>query len=155
VVIATCTKWRKDDSKEVNWVIKHATRTLVKNGCAEVFPLLGFTENPQIMIEKMTLSNEVIKLGESVSFDFDVKSASNNVQNIVIDYAIYFVKANGAQQAKVFKLKNIKLKPKSIINLNKSFYFRPITTRKYYKGEHKIELLVNGNTLLTKDFIVE
>lgn len=154
VVIATCKKWRKDDSKEVNWVIKHATRTLVKKGCAEVFPLLGFTENPQITIEEIKLSNDVIKLGESISFDFDIKSDSNNLQNIVIDYTIYFVKSNGTQQGKVFKLKNITLKPNESMSLKKSFSFRPITTRKYYKGEHKIELLVNGNALLTKDFVV-
>jgi 3-methyladenine DNA glycosylase AlkC len=154
IVIKTCKQWKTVDSKEVDWVIKHATRTLVKNGCAEVFPLLGFSENPDVAINEISLSSNAIKLGESISFDFTIKNQSNNLQKLVVDYAIYFVKNNGAQQAKVFKLKNIALKPNESMSLNKSFSFKPITTRKYYKGEHKIEILINGKATLAKNLTV-
>ena len=156
VVINTCKQWlnekTKTDAKEVDWVIKHATRTLVKNGYAEVFSLLGFTENPKVNIDQIILSNEVIKLGEAINFTFNITSASQKPQHFVIDYAIHFVKANGKQQAKVFKLKNVTLQPNETINLSKSFSFKPITTRKYYLGEHKIELLLNGQPVSAKSF---
>lgn len=154
LVIDTCKKWATLNSKNVDWIIKHATRTLVKVGNPEVFPLLGFTENPQIKIEAIELSNQQIKLGESITFNAILKANSNSIQRIVIDYAIHFVKANNKQQAKVFKLKNITLEPNELINLKKSFSFKPITTRKYYKGEHKIALLVNGKTIISKSFHV-
>lgn len=154
LVIDTCKTWSALSSKEVDWVIKHATRTLVKTGNAEVFPLLGFTKNPQIIIKGIEISNNKIKLGGSISFSFNIKANSDDTQNIVIDYAIHFVKSNNKQQAKVFKLKNIKLKPNESITLEKSFSFKPITTRKYYTGEHKIELFVNGKGLASKNFNV-
>lgn len=154
LVIDTCKVWSKFSSKDIDWVIKHATRTLVKSGNTEVFPLLGFTESPQILIEDIEISNNKVKLGESIYFNFNIKANSNDIQKIVIDYAIHFVKSNNKQQAKVFKLKNIKLKPNESIILKKSFSFRPITTRKYYKGEHKIELLVNGKVIIAKEFTV-
>ncbi len=158
VVINTCKKWtnekNKSNKKEIDWVIKHATRTLVKNGYAEVFPLLGFTENPEVSIDEIVLSNEVIKLGEVINFTFNINSQSQKPQHFVIDYAIHFVKANGKQQAKVFKLKNITLQPNETSNLSKSFSFKSITTRKYYIGEHKIELLLNGQPISTKSFEV-
>ncbi|WP_426357627.1 DNA alkylation repair protein [Pseudocolwellia sp. HL-MZ19] len=156
VVINTCKQWSnektKSNAKEVDWVIKHATRTLVKNGYAEVFSLLGFTEAPEVSIDAIVLSNQVIKLGEAVSFAMNISSTVQHAQHFVIDYAIHFVKANGKQQAKVFKLKNVTLQPNETIKLSKSFSFKPITTRKYYIGEHKIELLLNGKPISAKSF---
>lgn len=151
VVINTCKQWTNDknksNKKEIDWVIKHATRTLVKNGCAEVFPLLGYTENPDVCIDEIVLSNSIVKLGETISFETNIRSVSHKPQHFVIDYAIHFVKANGKQQGKVFKLKNVTLQPNERVKISKSFSFKAITTRKYYIGEHKIELLVNGKAI--------
>jgi len=154
IVINTCKKWSQLKNKDVDWVIKHATRTLVKNGNVDVFPLLGFTEKPEILIEEFKTSESKIKLGNTIKFAFCIKSLKHEIQTLVIDYAVYFNKANNKQQAKVFKLKNIILQPHQSINLTKSFSFKAITTRKYYCGEHKIELLVNGKPLLNKSFTV-
>jgi len=154
LVINTCKEWKELKNKDVNWVIKHATRTLVKAGNTDVFPLLGFTENPEITLESFKLSTQQLSLGEAITFDFTVKSTSKKKQSMVVDYAIYFVKANGQQQAKVFKLKNITLTPNESLAVNKSFSFKAISTRKYYAGEHKVALLVNGKILSTKTFMV-
>jgi len=152
VVIKTCKTWVKDKTKEVDWLIKHATRTLVKNGVTEVFPLLGFTENPKVIVDDIQLSSDVIKLGNSIEFDITIKSNSEETQTFVIDYAIHFMKANSTQQAKVFKLKNLTLSPNESLGLSKSFSFKPITTRKYYAGEHKLEVLLNGQAISAKNF---
>ena len=154
LVIDVCKQWYKNANSELKWLIKHATRTLVKAGHAEIFPLLGFTENPQIAIEQLSLSNKEVKFGERIVFQFNLLSKSNIGQKLVIDYAIHFVKANGKQQAKVFKLKNINLKKEEQITLTKQFSFKPISTRKYYKGEHKIEILVNGICMANENFNV-
>lgn len=154
VVINTCKEWKKSKLKAVDWVIKHATRTLVKQGFTEVFALLGYTDEPKLLIKRFNLSGKEIKLGETIAFNFDVVSDDTSLQNIVIDYAIYFVKANGESKAKVFKLKNISLDKGETITLEKSFSFKAITTRKYYKGQHKIEILVNGKGVSSKSFTV-
>ena len=154
IVIKTCKSWLTKPTKEIQWLIKHATRTLVKEGNTEVFPLLGYTENPKINIETIDLSNTHIKLGETITFKFALKSLADYTQEVVIDYALYFMKANGIQKAKVFKLKNQTIASKESITLTKSFSFKTITTRKYYKGEHKIEILVNGVSKISQQFNV-
>lgn len=155
IVIKTCQKWQKLKTKEIDWLIKHATRTLVKQGLPDVFALLGYTQNPEMTIESLELSNNSIKLGHTISFKCNIQSTSESTQHLVLDYALYFVKANGTQQSKVFKIKHITLKPKEKVTLEKSFSFKPITTRKYYAGEHKIELLINGKAHINKSFIVK
>jgi len=154
LVIDTCKVWSTLASKDIDWVIKHATRTLVKAGCSDVFPLLGYTENPQLNIEAFELSNKEIQLGQSIQFNFKINSTSLEKQNIVIDYAIHFMKANNQQHAKVFKFKNVKLRSNESLQLNKSFSFKKISTRKYYTGEHKIEILVNGKVVSDNKFTV-
>lgn len=154
VVINTCKQWLQKPTKEIQWLIKHATRTLVKAGNKDVFPLLGYTENPQIIIDEFSLSEQNIKLGESISFNLIIRSNAKTDQSIVIDYAIHFMKANGKQQAKVFKCKNQKLAANESVKLSKSFSFKAITTRKYYSGKHKLEVLVNGISISSKMFTV-
>jgi hypothetical protein len=154
LVINICRQWYKNANSELQWLIKHATRTLIKAGHPEVFPLLGFTEKPQISVMHLSISNKTIKLGETIAFEFNLLSKSKSRQKLVIDYAIHFVKANGKQQAKVFKLKNVTLTKNENVTLNKQFSFKAISTRKYYTGEHRIEILVNGLVMANCNFNV-
>jgi len=155
VVIETCQQWYPDASPEVKWLIKHATRTLVKQGEPRVFSLLGYTDKPKLECSNLKLSAPSIALGDSLSFTLTLKSMTNIKQTFVVDYAIYFVKANGEQKAKVFKLKNIELSGEGLVELSKKVSFKAISTRKYYPGMHKIQLLVNGQAQQSTEFMVE
>jgi len=154
LVIEVCKQWYKNANNELKWLIKHATRSLVKYGYTDVFPLLGFTENPQVTISELSVPANNIKLGDKMPFQFILHSNSNDKQKLVIDYAIHFVKANGKQQAKVFKLKNIVIAKEDKKILAKQFSFKPISTRKYYVGEHKLEIFVNGISMAVANFNV-
>ncbi len=154
VVITACKDWLKTPTPNTDWVVKHATRTLVKAGNKDVFPLLGYTKKPNIKKTEFSLSQRKIRMGESISFTLSIQSHAKSIQNFVVDYAIHFVKANGKQQAKVFKCKNVKLTESEGISLTKTFSFKPITTRKYYPGEHAIEILINGESLAKLPFEV-
>ena len=143
-VISTCRRWKKNASSERQWIIRHATRSLVKSGHPGIFGLLGFTVNPRVNIEQMKLERGRIKLGESLAFSAQVISSSQQKQKLVIDYAIHHVKANGARKPKVFKLGEKTLAPGESITVSKTHAIRLITTRKYYAGVHAVELLING-----------
>lgn len=157
VVIATCKNWKISSGNDhnVDWVIKHATRTLIKSGHPSAFSLLGYTENPLVDIFNFSLSKKHLLMGDAINFTFQLKSGSTKTQSLVIDYAIHFFKANGKQRSKVFKLKNIILKGNEIISLFKNHSFKPISTRKYYSGEHKIEILINGKSTEIKIFTLK
>jgi len=153
VVIKICKQWHKNKLNQHElWVIKHATRSLVKMGNKDVFSLLGYTDNPQVQIKKIELNNNKIKRGEDLNFDFNLTSTSGENQKIVVDYAIHFVKANGKTKEKVFKLKSFTIDSNTNVVLTKKYSFKEISTRKYYIGAHKIEILVNGQTKATKSF---
>ena len=155
LVINTCKQWLTEannkPSAELKWLIKHATRTIVKQGHPEVFALLGFTNKPKVDVELNIKTPEVV-YGNQLEFDITLTSKAKKLQSFVLDYAIHFVKANGETSPKVFKLKNINLAAGETIALSKKQAIKPITTRKYYAGEHKVEVFVNGESKLNKSF---
>jgi 3-methyladenine DNA glycosylase AlkC len=152
LVTNTCKIWlenhdKNNSRKNLDWLIKHATRSLIKANFLEAFTLLGFTEKPKVSLSLLALSSQKISVGDKVNFSFDLESKTENAQKLVVDYIIHFVKANGEQRGKVFKLKNITLKANEKITLSKSHSFKKISTRKYYTGEHAIEIVVNGKVM--------
>jgi len=144
IVIQVCRNWVDDSNLKISKLIRHATRTLVKSGHPDVFGLLGYSETPQLSVQSLHLDRQHIELGESISFSLLIKSTASKQQRVVIDYAVHLMKANGKSAAKVFKLKSVTIEPGKTVELHKSHPFKKITTRKYYTGQHAIELLVNG-----------
>jgi 3-methyladenine DNA glycosylase AlkC len=144
LVIQICSEWSKAATNERKWIIRQATRSLVRAGNPEVFPLLGYTDNPKITIRNLRLDREIVKIGEGLSFSFDIASASKTGQSFILDYAVYYMKANKKTSPKVFKLKAMTLDPDETTAVRKTHSFKAVTTRKHYEGEHAIELLING-----------
>ncbi|WP_440874646.1 DNA alkylation repair protein [Thalassotalea sp. PLHSN55] len=154
LVVTTCKSWQHayPNNPALTWLIKHATRTLVKAGNSGALSLLGFTENPKISVTNLTLSASEICQGDTMSFDFELTADDKAQQSLVIDYAMYFVKANGKQSAKVFKIKNLTLNNFASVQIQKAHSFKAISTRKYYPGIHSIEILINGQPYAKQDF---
>ncbi|MDQ7003958.1 MAG: hypothetical protein Q9N67_03125 [Ghiorsea sp.] len=64
------------------------------------------------------------------------------------------MKANGKTSAKVFKIAESNYKETSK-HITKTFSFKPISTRKYYAGKHQLSLIINGQTLVSQNFILQ
>ena len=143
-VIEICQRWMIDASQGRQWLVQRALRSLVKSGRPVVFPLLGYTSKPQLNIAVFELAERSITLGQHINLCTILLSKSSEIQTLVLDYKIHHVKANGLTTSKVFKWKNITLQPQQSLSLSKSHPFKSITTRKYYSGNHTIELLING-----------
>lgn len=99
-----------------------------------------------------SIENDTIKTSEKLHFSFEISSGRRNDQNLMVDYAIYFQKANGTLAPKVFKLSKKTIEVGDIIHVNKSHSFKKINTRKYYHGKHVLEILINGQIKGTKNF---
>ncbi len=154
LVIALCKRWQKRDKGESDWVIRHALRTLVKEGHPEVFGLLGYSEVPSVSVGSIELSKTRVKMGEA--FDFSVElAAKKRAVRCVVDYCVHYVRANGSLSPKVYKLKNCALEKGESVRLSKRISFKPITTRTYYAGEHLLTLQVNGVEQARVSFEVE
>jgi len=148
LVMNVCSQWvnaaKTDREKHtVNWLIKHALRTLIKQGNPKVFILLGYTAKPTVGITSFIIKTPSISVGEDVVFELTLQGSSD-YNHIVVDYAIHFVKANGKTAEKVFKLKNCKLIGNEKVIIRKKHSFKVISTRAYYEGKHVLVLHING-----------
>jgi len=154
LVIKTLQKWKNIENEGTQWLIKHASRTLVKNGNQDVLKLLGFGKCDNILISNFSISPKNIKIGEELKFEFDIelKDEEEEDVDVMIDYAVHYVKSNGKLNPKVFKLTKKVISKGNSIKIKKKQSFKKITTRKYYKGKHFIEIIVNGEKMNKIEF---
>ncbi len=144
LVVDTLRRWDTIENPGTQWIIRHASRTLVKAGHLGALELLGYPADLQVKVTALNVQPESLAIGESLKLEVSLVSESNQPQNLMIDYAIHFMKANGKQAPKVFKFAKKTLEPGDTLNLSKAHSFKPISTRKYYAGEHIVELKING-----------
>jgi 3-methyladenine DNA glycosylase AlkC len=136
------------------WIIKHASRTLIKKGHSGSLAIFDFEKNAKVELKGLKLSSSKLKLGEQQNFSFDLISGKNKTQKLVVDYAIHYSKKSGELNRKVFKLKELQLKPAEKVRISKSQTFKDFSTRKHYEGKHVIEILVNGKSMGIKEFLL-
>lgn len=153
LVVDTVTAWDKNNLHS-QWMAKRGVRTLIKNGFAPAFKIMGFETNPAYQIDEFKLLKQDIYMGEYLEFSFKIKSEKNTIQLINIDFQILYLKNNGKSQAKTFKLKELKLKPHEIITVTKKQLFKELTTRKHYMGKHEVGLIINGDKMSTTPFVL-
>lgn len=144
IAINTAKRWQKNGRAGTAWIIRHACRTLIKQGHPEVFSLLGFTDRPKVSVRKFTTSRKRVRIGDSFRISLDIVSGAGVKQRLAVDYRLHYRKANGKLAPKVFKLTEKNLGPGETVSLATDHSFRPMTTRKHYPGPHLIEIIING-----------
>ena len=142
-------------SKDTNWVVKHASRTLLKAGNAELMPLFGFGSIDSITIKNFKLKTPNIKVGEALIFGFDLLNKSNQAVKIRLEYAVYYQKANGSLSKKVYKISEKDYASQSATTIERAQSFKLITTRKFHSGLHQVALVINGNEFEKHDFMLQ
>ena len=152
LVVDTLRRWRNIDDEGTQWLIRHAARTLVKQGNQDILEVLGFESRVAVDIPKIRLDTPIVTVGNELIFAFEITSKSRQAQNLVIDYVIQHVRANGRLSPKVFKLAKKKLAAGETLQISKRHSFRPITTRRYYAGLHRLEVQINGRKYESADF---
>jgi 3-methyladenine DNA glycosylase AlkC len=151
LVVATLQGWQAGASAERRWIIRHALRTLIKQGHPAALSLLAY-EQPAVIVRELSVTPGRVRIGDTIDIAFAIQSAGTEPQQLVVDYVIRFVKANSGTSAKVFKLRTLTLNPGEQIRLQKRHSLRPITTRRYYPGQHRVEVQINGVILGGADF---
>ncbi len=154
LVVATLSEWKEDRSPHMNWLIKHALRTLVKKGDPKALELLGFSSDFSIELESFALGKKKVFFGESLEFQLMLSSPKHTKQSLMIDYIIYHMKANGTLRPKVFKWTQKAISKEAPLNLHRKHPFKEIRTRKYYAGKHEIHIQINGKIVAQEEFVL-
>ena len=144
-VIDLAKKWY-GTSEEIDWIVKHGCRTLLKQGNSEIMELFGFdTVVEHIGIENFMILNPKVEIGGSLEFSFDLLNQNNQKSKIRLEYAIYYQKANGTLAKKVHKISEKIYAGNSLTKIVRKHSFRVVTTRKFHLGLHQVAVIINGN----------
>jgi 3-methyladenine DNA glycosylase AlkC len=151
LLVECVTGWDRDD-RHTAWIVRHALRTLIKKGDPRALALIGATGKAKVDVASFAVTPASIALGGRIALRTSIVSRAQEPQQLVVDYAVHYVKKAGGTSRKVFKLKEITLPPSGQKDLSISQAVRDFTTRKHYPGHHRVELIVNGETVAEGSF---
>lgn len=140
-----------DAPAERRALLRHASRSLIKQGHAPTLAAWGLG-TPLHGRAALTVSPQRIALGESVELSLTLVSTAPQPQALEVDVVIHHVKAHGGASPKVFKGWRLRLAPGEQRTLSRRHAVRPITTRTYHAGWHRVEVQVNGQAVAEGGF---
>ncbi len=124
-------------------LLKHACRTLIKQGHAQVLQAWGLGRALRGTAQ-LSLTPHRLSVGESLQLHVSLNSTAARAQTLLIDYAVHHVKAAGHTTPKVFKGWSVELPARGRLTLDKRHSMRAVTTRRYHAGRHELDLRING-----------
>ncbi len=143
LVVASAARWLDDPAPTTASLVRHGLRTLAKKGDPATLVLLGFTPG-NLSVYDLRVLTPVISFPGMLRFTAVVRNEGREQARVAVDYVVHHLKANGMTTPKTFKLTTRTLAPGQELPIDRSHEFRPITTRRYYPGEHAVALQVNG-----------
>jgi len=153
VVVALCRRWLAEDpAPNRKWIVSHALRSLVKAGHPGALELMGAGAKPKIRLDDVRITPKRVKKGGRVECTLSLVSTAREPQDLLIDYVVHYVKADGRTSPKVFKLKRLTLARGASAPIRIVIKLAELTTRKHYPGRHSVGLLVNGQKYVVGDF---
>ncbi len=151
--LATALRWLEESpTPETEWTVKHGLRTLVKKGNQQALALLGATGGEHVQVDRLSLTPQAVTVGDTVVIDVDLANTDDRPHSVTVDYVVHHVRKNGRSIPKVFKLTTLELAAGERRSLRKSHPLREVQTRKYYPGEHAVDIQVNGLVKATERF---
>ena len=154
LLFETCRSWLHDATLERRALVEHALRSAVKRGEPDALRLLGYGGAASVSIARARVTPRRVPIGGRVSIELLIRSRARTAQQLLVDLAVHFVKANGRTSPKVFKLKRLTLPPRGEAALTTSVSLAIHTTRTPRPGRHSVEVVVNGQSLPCGSFYV-
>lgn len=136
-----------------DWIVRHACRTLLKQGHPEALDLFGLGNFANIETQHLVVLTPELVIGEDLRFAFELLNASSNSCKLRLEYEIGHVRKNGSLSLKRFRLSEKDYSPGRYA-FTKKHSFKPITTRVYYPGQHQLNIIVNGRVSASASFVL-
>lgn len=144
-VLARLAQWEgagQQGAKELDWMKRHALRTLIKQGHAGAMAALGYAADVPVTVD-ISLAEATVPIGGALAFDVSVQSEVD--APVLVDYRIGFARPSGKVAQKVFKLKVGQVRAGVPLVLTKSHKFKAgAATFSLYAGAHSLTVQVNG-----------
>ncbi len=129
-------------SGQTDALIKHACRTLLKQGNLQALSLFGYRSGSELQVSGFRLASDQVAIGEELVFHFMVLGEPI-LGRVRLEYRVGYQKKRGDIRYKVFKISE------GVFDQPERHYCRchslkQRSTRTHYPGEHSLELIING-----------
>lgn len=141
----------KVPKSSVNWIVRHATRTLVKKGHSGALGLHGI-KAVELKVLSQKIKKQNLRLGQFLEFELSLKNLTKKPAVVMLDHEILFLKANNKHSPKVFKGTRKTLKANESLKIEGRIPLKKVTTRKHYNGKQLWTPLINGQRLKSLPF---
>jgi 3-methyladenine DNA glycosylase AlkC len=145
----------EEDRSRIEWVVRRGLRSLVKHGDPSALRLLGYDPDVAVRADGFEVLTPQVTMPGVVEWQLDLVSEEPDAHRVVVDYVVHFVGAAGRTGRKVFKWTTVGLRPGERRTLQRRHAIRPITTRTYRSGQHRVEVHVNGSVVAAGTFDLE
>jgi 3-methyladenine DNA glycosylase AlkC len=146
LAVDTLRRWMESGqqkAREMDYVVRHATRSLVKQGNPRAMELLGVPARPAVTVSKLHIPKRV-ELGSALEFSFTIRAQEDT--EVIADYVLHYQGRGGRLTGrKVYKLKRLALANGEQAMLTRRHLLRAdMTTREIRPGRHELEIQLNG-----------
>lgn len=156
LVVKKLLTWKKifPDNIQITKLIKHASRSLIKNNHADAFILHDIVQK-NIEVRFLKFKNKKINLGDTLELTTKIYNPHRIELKLIIDNDLHLLKSNGTYNVKCFKGKTLLIPAKSTIQTTLKIKLIAVTTRKYYTGKQFLTLKVNGRSYNKQAFYLK
>ncbi len=142
LVLDICERWY-GHSKNTDWIVKRACRTMLKAGNKRALILFGFGDPDQLDVQGFSFDRQTLAIGDELRFSFELKLSDREVRRVRLEYGVDYVKANNKTSRKIFQIKEADFEAGSH-TIKKKHSFKDLSTRKHYPGRHQFTIIING-----------
>lgn len=147
-------------------LVRHAARTLHKQGHAGALALFGYHSTPVVELTSPAANPTVVPWEGEVFWSCELHNRGAEAVKVMLDYrlelmgAVAEAVAPGATSAtprgrsKVLKGSQLVLQAGERRAVRHRFSFQPVTTRRYYPGPHAVQMILNGEPRARVEFAV-
>ena len=124
----------------------------MKQGHPVILKYYQLNTSDKIELSNFKIINPRLTTGDDLVFSFTLHNREITLQNIRIEYGLYYMKQNEQHSKKVFKISERTFQPDEKADIVRKQSFRIITTRKFYSGLHKLSIIINGQEHTATEF---
>ena len=147
-----CKKWL-GKSKETDGLIKHAVRTLLKNGDTEAMAMFGMNKPEGILIKNFVCEKSV-EIGRTLNFSFIIENNSGNSQKLRIGYDLGLPGANGKMNIDKIRISE-RLCPPGKTAMERKHKMTNTSTRKLRPGKGIVKVTISGEVMAEAEFLLK
>ncbi|MEO1058576.1 MAG: DNA alkylation repair protein [Actinomycetota bacterium] len=145
VAVDIARRWWPGASVERQRLVKHALRSLIKQGDVSALEVIGYGGDSPLVTVASGCEPATVPIGSSTHLWVDLHNPTDHQLGALVDFRVHFVKANGSTSPKVFKGAEIDVAPGATATVRKKVSLKVHTTRTPYTGSHRVEVLINGD----------